>query len=329
MLAGTKTRYFSNFNAKAAKMMSPDNTASEGSWSTPFEITNAAIRPERAPVGPTMLKLLPPNIAAIKPAHIAVIIPTTGVVCDATASETDNGIDTKATVSPAFQLVFIDFEYSLNILSPKYKRIVYTCMSMISILLPFEKKLYSVFMFLDLGIGIIITFLVTHLFGVTFDISTLLVGLCFVLIPDIDFLPHVFVNKGVNGTKWNIHRELTHYPILHLPVLLTVLVLFGNFYGFLYLVSVLFHFVHDSLWTGWGIKWLWPFSKRNFKFLADATGKVSWNPVISWSPEELKVTEATYGDKDWFKHLYLRPSKLLITEVSFFILGLLVLLLAF
>ena len=183
-------------------------------------------------------------------------------------------------------------------------------------------------MFLDLGVGIIITYLSTRLFGEAFDVHTILVGLCFVLIPDVDFLPHVFVNKGVNNTRLNIHRELTHYPIVHLPIFITILAIFGEFYGFLYFVSVLFHFVHDSLWTGWGIKWLWPFSKRNYKFLADTAGKVSWNPVVSWSPEELKVTEAAYGDKDWFKHLYLRPSKLLITEVLFFIVGLVVLLLA-
>ena len=62
--------------------------------------------PDSAPVGPTILKLLPPKIDANKPAQMAVIIPISGVAPAATASEMDRGMETKDTVMPDFQLLF-------------------------------------------------------------------------------------------------------------------------------------------------------------------------------------------------------------------------------
>ena len=85
----------------------PETTATIASEGAPFAIAKLARIPVKAPVGPTILNLLPPKIAAISPAQIAVTIPTTGVVCEATASEIERGIDTNETVSPAFQLTFI------------------------------------------------------------------------------------------------------------------------------------------------------------------------------------------------------------------------------
>jgi hypothetical protein len=62
--------------------------------------------PDSAPVGPTILKFEPPKIAANNPAHIAVIIPATGVEPAAIARETDKGIETRETVTPDFQFCF-------------------------------------------------------------------------------------------------------------------------------------------------------------------------------------------------------------------------------
>jgi len=73
----------------------------------PCKITYVATIPDNAPVGPTILKLLPPNIAAISPAQMAVIIPTTGVAPEETAKDTDNGIEIKDTVRPDFKFFLI------------------------------------------------------------------------------------------------------------------------------------------------------------------------------------------------------------------------------
>lgn len=84
-------------------MIIPEITVSVGIIPIPFVSANAAISPDKAPVGPTILKLLPPNIEATSPAYTAVTIPITGEACEATASDTERGIDTKETVTPAFQ----------------------------------------------------------------------------------------------------------------------------------------------------------------------------------------------------------------------------------
>ena len=112
VLAGTKTRYFSSLNTYAINIISPVTRDNVGSTSAPFVIANVARIPESAPVGPTILKLLPPKIEAINPAQIAVIIPAIGDVCEATANETDKGIDTSDTVIPDFQLCFKLFNNS-------------------------------------------------------------------------------------------------------------------------------------------------------------------------------------------------------------------------
>lgn len=80
--------------------------ASAGNDPDPCEMAKTANIPERAPVGPTMLKLLPPKIDASNPAQMAVMIPISGVAPAATASEMDRGMETKDTVMPDFQLFF-------------------------------------------------------------------------------------------------------------------------------------------------------------------------------------------------------------------------------
>ena len=80
--------------------MTPVAIVSIGRLAMPFTNTYVAMTPERAPVGPMILKLLPPNIAAMRPAQMAVMIPMSGVALDATASETESGIDMRETVRP-------------------------------------------------------------------------------------------------------------------------------------------------------------------------------------------------------------------------------------
>jgi hypothetical protein len=107
VLPGINTRYRSSLKKYEISTNTPVTRASIGNMSAPCIIAYAASIPESAPVGPTILKLLPPNIEANNPAHTAVIIPTVGDVPDATASDTDNGIETSDTVSPDFQLDFM------------------------------------------------------------------------------------------------------------------------------------------------------------------------------------------------------------------------------
>ena len=61
--------------------------------------------PDRAPVGPVMLKWDPPHNPQQIPQQIAAMTPACGVELAATAKEIDKGRFTNATVSPAFQFL--------------------------------------------------------------------------------------------------------------------------------------------------------------------------------------------------------------------------------
>lgn len=88
------------------RIIIPERIANAGKELAPCEMAKIANMPERAPVGPTILKLLPPKIDASKPAQIAVIIPISGVAPAATARDMERGMETKETVMPDFQLFF-------------------------------------------------------------------------------------------------------------------------------------------------------------------------------------------------------------------------------
>ena len=105
--AGTNTRKRFNFNAQASNVKIPATMAKAESIDAPWVSANAASRPDKAPVGPTILKRLPPKKEANSPAQIAVMMPAMGVDSDATAKETESGMDTRATVKPDFQFSFI------------------------------------------------------------------------------------------------------------------------------------------------------------------------------------------------------------------------------
>ena len=60
----------------------------------------AYIIPIKAPAGPLILYLLPPNKETINPPMIAVKIPMIGIAPEAIANAIDSGIATIATVSP-------------------------------------------------------------------------------------------------------------------------------------------------------------------------------------------------------------------------------------
>lgn len=84
-------------------MMIPAKIAIIGNTLYPLVIANETKIPDRAPVGPMILKGLPPNMAPIRPAQNAVIIPCTGVAPDAMANANDKGMLINATVKPDFQ----------------------------------------------------------------------------------------------------------------------------------------------------------------------------------------------------------------------------------
>lgn len=181
-------------------------------------------------------------------------------------------------------------------------------------------------MCVDVGLSLIYAVLVSKFFSVPLNVVLITLSVVFGLLPDIDAPIEIIQRGALGGKEAGFHRELTHYPIIYLPILFLVSLFFGSFWGALLAINVISHLLHDSFWPGWGLKWFWPFSKRNYMVFADrVTGRLSTNLVASWSPAELAATMHKFGDANWFRRMYLNLSPLLVFEVSILIVGLLVL----
>ncbi len=173
-------------------------------------------------------------------------------------------------------------------------------------------------MLLDIGIGILSAIFIHHLFGVG---GPVLVGagILFSLLPDIDFL--FAVQKRYTALAHE-HRLLLHYPIPYVLFGMTVISFFDLPYALLFGITTLLHFVHDSIGIGWGIQWLYPFSKNHYAFFYHYDTSRNGLPqkaVYSWSPEEVRSLSRQYGDKDWIRNIYLRCHPYAIVELLVFL----------
>jgi len=180
----------------------------------------------------------------------------------------------------------------------------------------------------DLGLGIISVVCVSFVYGKEVDGAFVLLALAF--LPDLDALPELWRHGQVAASKDHPadHRELLHKPILWLGVAGFCWWYFG-YYGAVSFVVLLLHFVHDSVLTGWGVPWLWPFSKVRIKFFVDEKNEVSLAPknwIRTWNKLELQHAIVIYGNKNWIEDLYLRPTVVSAVEYGIFLLSLVALL---
>jgi len=178
---------------------------------------------------------------------------------------------------------------------------------------------------LDIGAGILLAIWVSWFWQINLSLGLVLAGIVFALLPDADFFVELAKRGRVGGKIIGAHRELTHFPITYVPIVAIIYVLFGEQTATLFSLAVVFHLLHDGIGIGWGIKYLWPFSKKTYKFFSEKDGKISSRLVVSWEDEELKKTVARYGDPNWIKNIYLRPSFVSIIELLGFIASLAVL----
>jgi hypothetical protein len=158
---------------------------------------------------------------------------------------------------------------------------------------------------LDIGVGIILSLGAAQGFGVEATPMFMTTGILFALLPDIDILP-IFWRTSYD------HRSYPHYPIVHVPIAIGIYMLFGPVFTTLYVLCLLAHFIHDTVGLGWGIAWLWPFSRRRFIFLPAARMSRGW--FQSWLPEEETTFTYDYRVDSWIRYYYFRPSPVAFIE---------------
>lgn len=188
-------------------------------------------------------------------------------------------------------------------------------------------------MFLDIGVGIILAILVSKFSGISLEASFVWSGIGFALLPDIDVLLEIILFRDPKllrgGFDSIFHREWFHFPLLYLPIAGVVYYFFGPALASLFILGEYAHFLHDSVGPGWGIKWLAPFSRNNYKFFSEKDGTVSRHFFIRWTPLELAEALKKYHNPYWFRDQYLRFNLQLVVELAVFVIALIILFLIF
>jgi hypothetical protein len=155
-------------------------------------------------------------------------------------------------------------------------------------------------MVLDIVVGILLAVIVGEfsgsVLGVGDKLSLLAFGVFSSLAPDLDFLIYLWKKKGRVDQFAHEHRDLLHHPLLFTgigAVILWAAFVPGSFI-LLWVAGTLWHFIHDTLAGGWGIRWL-PGDPRYFTLTAYSPKR-----VIQDKREQREIAQR-YGDPDWLQ----------------------------
>jgi len=182
-------------------------------------------------------------------------------------------------------------------------------------------------MFFDIGAGILSSIFIGFLFKLSLTAPFLIGGIVFALLPDLDFIFNF--NKIIGDINAHKHRNLVHYPLLYIPLGMVIISFFSTAWSILFGLCSLIHFIHDSIGIGWGIQWLYPFSRKHFAFLylyrPKNKEKMPNKIIYTWKHEDIDALAEKYGDEEWFKNIYLKWHGYAIIELSIFIFALIIL----
>jgi hypothetical protein len=176
----------------------------------------------------------------------------------------------------------------------------------------------------DIGLGLMLGVLINTVSGIDYKIS-LLIGVVACLLPDLDYVYKATITKKLPHGD---HRDGLHYPLIFIPAVGLIGYLINPYIGLGLALGALVHFIHDSIGVGWGVKWLYPFSKKSYAFLyranLESEKEMPKKLFYSWSDAERNVLMKKFGDPNWIKHIYFKPHIYGIMEYTVFIIGLFV-----
>ena len=177
-------------------------------------------------------------------------------------------------------------------------------------------------MFLDIALGIFSSIFVSHIFGISLSTQFVILGIIFNLLPDMDALL-VFTKKGWETDA--THRDLFHFPLVYIPIGFLILSHFSQEATALFVLSSLFHFIHDSIGIGWGVERLFPFNRNHFAFFyvySPNEMKLPWKLMYIWPHKQIGKMMEEYGDKKWIQNIYFKFHPYALFEYGSFVLAL-------
>lgn len=159
-------------------------------------------------------------------------------------------------------------------------------------------------MIIDILIGLLVGLILSQTY---LHISIVVCSVVFSLLPDLDFLIwHTFNPIDRFSHK---HRRILHLPIIYIVLGLVVirLVNVDSIFYVSFIILSLFHFIHDTFSLGFGVQWLFPFSRRQY-FLNDSvpTSKSIFRKFHSDMPKNIDAHADMHGDNNWAKKSFFK-----------------------
>lgn len=161
---------------------------------------------------------------------------------------------------------------------------------------------------LDVGVGIFGAMLFSRIMAIPLTLPIVFAGIIFVLLPDVDFAIYFWRTKKIDELAHE-HRDILHKPIPYIVVGFLLAAIWSVPVALFFAALAILHFLHDSIseQSGWGIAWLYPFSKKYYKFFSGTDGKWSRRFIVSWTLSEQREAAKKFGDRHWVKTYIFSP----------------------
>lgn len=163
-------------------------------------------------------------------------------------------------------------------------------------------------------------------------------GVVFAMLPDLDAVPELLMRGKIAASSEHMydHREALHLPIIFLLAGVS-LVFVAGFFGWIFLLATMFHFINDLYGTGWGVPVLWPLSRTRYKIFTRKVNRLKpmllengdWKDlsheerkirlICSWTREELPNYIKRWGDEVWIDRWYCKLNIISILEYTLFL----------
>ena len=177
-------------------------------------------------------------------------------------------------------------------------------------------------MLLDIGLGLAAAIIAAYAGDMPLTNSLAWAGMFYALLPDLDALWYLLRKKNLAKGSYE-HRDALHFPLLYIPIGTAVMYAIYPEHALLFALGGLFHFIHDSIGIGWGVEWLFPFSRKHFSFFyiyrPKRAERLPWQWAYAWEHRDLAALDDKYGDADWIRNIYLKAHPYAIAEFALFL----------
>lgn len=151
----------------------------------------------------------------------------------------------------------------------------------------------------DIARGLLITMFFSIIGGWNPSLQLLVTGVLASILPDFDLLIHIVCGRPMK--KWaHLHRDISHYPLIILPICMTVCwYYFGLWFGIFIATCVLGNYVYDSGEIGWGVQWFWPLPIIGKYYIAYKSIDGKPAQVHFWTYEQQRSITNRLGKENW------------------------------